>query len=311
MMRNNFLLLLAALLCLPAPRVFARPGVPPDARTAAYLEKFRADYIQSMRHHQPALLGPYYAENVRLMPEFQFTVMGKSNALAYHQAFADRFDIDGYDKKPIETLDLGTRVVELGTFTTKLTRKQTGQQYTLEGKYEHLWEKSARGELALVTEAWNYSHPVPFGDQLRFETVPAVQVAYQAHVPVNNNISFQLAALNRLMEEAFTQHDANVSSRFFTDDAMFIYSANPIHRGRQALDAFFVQHMRQLPVFEKLDCRTDRIDDLGAYVIEYASHIAIIKDGDYSGVGTGKNLRIWRREKDGSLKLFRQMAMYD
>ncbi len=311
MMRTKLLLLLVALVCLPAARVVARPGTNPDARTAAYLEKFRADYVQSVLGHQPALLGPYYAENVRLMPEFQLTVMGKGNALAYHGAFADRFDVQAYDRKAIETLHLGTRVVELGTFTTRMTQKQTGQQYTLEGKYEQLWEKSARGELALVTEAWNYSHPVAFADQLRFGTVPGVQVAYQAHVPVNNNISFQLAALNRLMEEAFTQHDANVSSRFFTDDAMFIYSANPIYHGRQALDAFLVQHMRQLPVFEKLDCRTDRIDDLGAYVIEYASHIAIIKDGDYSGVGTGKNLRIWRREQDGSLKLFRQMAMYD
>jgi ketosteroid isomerase-like protein len=113
------------------------------------------------------------------------------------------------------------------------------------------------------------------------------------------------------MEVAFTEHDANVSSRFFTDDALFIYSANPIYRGRQALDAFFVQHMREMPVFEQLDCRTDRIDDQGAYVIEYASHIAHWRNGESSGVNTGKNLRIWRREKDGSLKMFRQMAMYD
>ena len=123
MIRTKLLLLLAALVCLPATRVCARPGANPDARTVAYLEKFRADYIQSMRHNQPALLGPYYAENVRLMPEFQLTVMGKSNALAYHGAFADRFTVEGYERKAIETLHLGTRVVELGTFTTKMTRK--------------------------------------------------------------------------------------------------------------------------------------------------------------------------------------------
>jgi hypothetical protein len=46
-------------------------------------------------------------------------------------------------------------------------------------------------------------------------------------------------------------------------------------------------------------------------VIEYASHIAIIRDGEYSGVGTGKNIVIWRREKGGSLKIFRGIAMYD
>jgi ketosteroid isomerase-like protein len=311
MIRTKLLLLLAALLCLPVTRTFARPGLNPDARTVAHLAQFRADYAQSLRHKKPGLLAAYYAENVRLMPEFQLTVMGKSNALAYQGAFTDRFDVQQTDRVPLETLDLGTRVVELGTFTTTLTHRQTGRQYVLEGKYQNLWEKSGQGKPVLVTEAWNYNHPVPFADQLRFGGVPAVQVAYQAHLPVNSNISFELAALNQLMEAAFTQHDANLSSRFFSDDAAFIYSSNPIYRGRQALDAFFVQHMREMPIFEKLDCRTDRIDVLEGYVIEYASHIAHWRNGESSGVNTGKNLRIWRREKDGSLKMFRQMAMYD
>ncbi|CAA9345322.1 MAG: hypothetical protein AVDCRST_MAG56-8134 [uncultured Cytophagales bacterium] len=311
MLSTKSLLLLLALVCLPVPRTFARPGLTPDARTMAHLAQFRSDYAQSLQRKKPELLAAYYAENVRLMPEFQFTVMGKSNALAYQQAFTDRFDVQQTDRVPLETLDLGTRLAEMGTFTTTLTAKQTGRQYTLRGKYQHLWEKRETGKPLLVTEAWNYSHKVEIADQLKFADVPAVQVAYQAHLPVNSNISFELAAMNRLMEDAFAQHDARIAAQFFADDGAFLYSSNPIYRGRKELDAFFEEHMRQLPVFEKLDCRTDRIDVLEGYVIEYASHIAIIKDGDYSGVGTGKNVRIWRREKDGSLKMFRQMAMYD
>jgi ketosteroid isomerase-like protein len=304
------LLLLLALVCLPVTRTFARPGITPDARTMAHLAQFRADYAQSLQRKEPQLLAAYYAEDVRLMPEFQFTVMGKSNALAYQQAFTDRFDVQQTDRLPLETLDLGTRLAELGTFTTTLTAKRTGRQYTLRGKYQHLWEKQD-GKPVLVTEAWNYSHPVEIADQLKFTDVPAVQVAYQAHLPVNSNIRFELAALNRLMEDAFTQHDARIAAQFFTDDGAFIYSANPIYRGRKELDAFFEGHMREVPMFEQLDCRTDRIDDQGAYVIEYASHIAHWRNGESSGINTGKNLRIWRREKDGSLKMFRQMAMYD
>jgi hypothetical protein len=66
-----------------------------------------------------------------------------------------------------------------------------------------------------------------------------------------------------------------------------------------------------MPIFEKLDVRNDRIDDLGNYVIEYASHIAIIRSGDFSGVSTGKDLAIWRREPNGALKIFRHITMYD
>jgi ketosteroid isomerase-like protein len=311
MAKVKYFLLLLALHCLPVTGLFAQPDPGPDAQTAAYLAQFRADYAKSLMSHKPELIGTYYADNVRLMPEFQHTVMGKNNALAYHKAFTDRFDVQQSGREAIETLDLGTRLVELGTFTTTLTFKQTGRQYTLRGKYQNLWEKREPGKPVLVTEASNYNHQVEIADQLRFGAVPAVQIAYQAHVPVNSNISFELAALNRLMEEAFTQHDANIAARFFTDDGAFIYSSNPIYRGRKELDAFFVQHMREMPVFEKLDCRTDRIDVLDGYVIEYASHVANWRNGDSSGVNTGKNLRIWRREKDGSLKMFRQMAMYD
>ncbi len=136
-------------------------------------------------------------------------------------------------------------------------------------------------------------------------------MAYQAHVPVNSTISFELAALNQLMETSFTQHDARLHAQFYADDSMFIYSYNPIYEGREALDAFFAQHMKEMPVFEKLDNRTDRIEHLGTYIIEYASHIANWRNNESSGVSTGKNVRIWRRAPDHSLKIYRQMAMYD
>ena len=45
--------------------------------------------------------------------------------------------------------------------------------------------------------------------------------------------------------------------------------------------------------------------------MEYASHVANRRSGDHSGVNTGKNLKIWRREADGSLKIFRSIDMYE
>jgi hypothetical protein len=49
----------------------------------------------------------------------------------------------------------------------------------------------------------------------------------------------------------------------------------------------------------RLDIGNDRIEDLGNYVIEYASHMAMIRDRVFSGVFTGKDLAIWRREPNG------------
>ena len=310
-MLNKFICLLVALIYVNAINGFAQPNIKADEKSISYLKKFSSDYIKSMLDKKPEMILDYYADNIRLMPEFQKTVMKKSNALLYHKAFLSRFDILEYSRAEIEILDLGPQVVELGMFTMKMKLKSTGKEHELKGKYQNIWKRLENDKLTLITEAWNYNHATDITEHLKFEEVPAVQMAYQAHVPVNNNISFELAALCRLLEATITQHDARIWSQFYSDDATIAFSYNPIYQGRKAVDEFLEKHVSHMPVFEKLDIRNDHIDNLGDYVIEYASHVANWRNGESSGVNTGKNIRIWRRGTDGSLKIFRHIGMYD
>jgi hypothetical protein len=146
---------------------------------------------------------------------------------------------------------------------------------------------------------------------LKFGEVPGIHAALLPNVHVNNNLSFELNALNRLLDETVTQHDGNIWSQYYADDAMLIPGYHLPRRGRKEIDEYIQMHVKELPVFEELDIRNDRIDNLGAFVVEYASHIASWRNGNSSGVGLGKNIRIWRREPDHSLKVFRSMGMYD
>lgn len=307
----KYIFLIATCISINLSSALAQTRMTANEKVTAHLKKFSADYIKSRQDKNPEMLKDYYADNIRLMPEFQKTVMGKSNALSYYQAFADRFTIQACAREKIEILDMGKKVIELGLFTMSVKLKSTGKEYILKGKYQDFWEIGEDGKILLITEAWNYSHDVEIADQLRFQEVPAVNISLEAHVPVNSNISFELAALNKLLETTISEHDAKLWGRFYSDDIKYIYSAHPIVEGRKAMDEFLEKHVSGLPVFEKLDIRTDRIDTLSNYVIEYASHIAIIRNGEFSGVFTGKDIRIWRRERDGSLKTFREMAMYD
>jgi hypothetical protein len=275
------------------------------------LKKYSSDYISAMLGNKPELISPYLGDSVRLMPEFQKTVIGKGNALLYNRALLKRFEVKEMTRETIEVLDLGKRVVELGMFTMVLKFKGTDKEYRLQGKYQEFWQVAEAGSLTLVTAAWNYNHPVDIAGLLRFPEVPVTDVAMEAHLPVNSNISFELAALNHFQEMVITQHDGHLWLRFFTDDTKYIYSGNPPYSGKQEVGSFLDEHVKGLPIFEKLDIRNDRIDHLGKYVVEYASHTAIVRNGDFSGVFTGKNVNIWRREADGSLKIFREMAMYD
>ena len=246
------------------------------------------------------------------MPEFQRTVLGRDHATKYYQALTDRFAVQTYRRDVIDFLDLGTRLVETGRFTERLVGKGQAPTYDLSGKYLDLWEKTADGRLLLVTQTWNYDHQVEQGEALRFADVPAVVAAFQRRTPVTDNISLELAALGYLIEATVTLHDAPVFSRLYADDAILLPNYGPLCQGRKEIDAYVAEHFhRQLSVFEKLDIRNDRIDALDGYVIEYASHVASWKNSGWSGVNSGKNLRIWRREPDHSLKIIVQLGTYD
>ncbi|MBL0743121.1 YybH family protein [Chryseolinea lacunae] len=308
MPKIKFILLLA---CLAVMIRNAWSQTKPDEQAQAYLKQFRSDVAKSMVGKKPEAIVAYYDDNLRLMPAFQKTIVGKANVLAYRKAFASRFDVREYNMMEMDVIDLGTLVAEVGTFTQKMKLKSTGKDFDWKGKYLNLWKKQENKTLRLITEAWNYDHPTDDANQLKFADVPNEDVAVMSHVNINNNISFELAALNRLMEATVSQHDAAIWAQFYADDGMFLYSGQPLRKGKKALEDFLVEHCKGLPVFEKLDIRNDHIDHLGMYVIEYASHFAAVRSGDWSGVGLGKDLRIWRREKDGSLKIMWHIAMYD
>jgi len=303
--------MLLILMCANAVLAYAQTNnTKADEKTVAYLKQFRLAYVKSVLDKESGLLTAYYDNNVRLMVEFQKTMMGRDNVMAYHEAFYTRLESKSYTREELEILDLGTFVVEFGIFNLKATLKGTGKEYEIQGKYQNIWKKENE-KLLLITEGWNYDHRLDIGDQLRFSKIPVMDVALQAHMPITNNISFELAALNRLVEVTVSEHDAKIWPQFYSDDAIIFAQHHSILKGRNAIDEYYRQHVKELPVFEKLDVRNDRIDDLGNYVIEYASHIAIIRDGDFSGVFTGKDLAIWRRASNGSLKIFRHMGMYD
>jgi ketosteroid isomerase-like protein len=282
----------------------------PDEKVLLFLKNFNSDYARSILNKKPEILVAYFDENIRLLTEFQKTVLGKTNVALYHKIMTSKLDITSYNRAITESYDLGARITEFGNFVMKFKLKNRGKEYQLEGKYLNIWKKEDQ-RLTLVTECWNYNNEVEISEDLRFNEVPDHQTALLAHTPVNNSISFQLAALCRLQETAITQHDASIWSQFYTDDCKILTHGHEAYEGRKAIDEYISKHVKELPIFEKLDIRNDQIDDLGDYIIEYASHVANWRNGDSSGVNTGKDIRIWRREKDGSLKIFRQIGMYD
>ena len=273
------------------------------------IDLFNDKYVEMYEAEDFSIVANHYEDEVRLMPEFQATILSKANAEQYYTSFFDRFTVQKYDRKIFEVLDLGSRIFELGTFNMVLS--DVSDTINLEGKYVNIWHYKKNGQLALITEAWNYNHGVDFVEKLKFNEVPSVRMALEAHLPITDNISFEIAGLNALMERIITQQDGHLWSMFYDDEGMSLHSFVPMNIGREQIDDYLLKHAKELPVFEKLDIRTDRIDELDGYVIEYATAVANWRIDQYSGVSTSKNIRLWKRQKNGSLKILRIIAMYD
>lgn len=277
----------------------------------ALIERHRGDHARALAAGAAEACVAAFAKDVRVMPQYHDTVFGRNDAAKYYSALLGQFRVSRYDRSSMAVLNLGERLVEFGRFSQSLVRKDNGQERELEGTYMDIWSRANEGAWEVVATTWNYSQWPAFADELRFPEVPGVRVAFQAHLPIKDGLSFELGALNKLQEIAIVQGDHAVWSQFYTDDAVLLSNQGPVSAGRQEIDAYIEEHVKQMPVFEKLDIRNDRIDDLGSWVIDYASHVANWRNGDSSGVNTGKNIRIWRREPRGGLKMVCQIGSYD
>lgn len=278
---------------------------------ARALEQFRTLYSQAMVTGSAKAVIDVCDEGVRLAPEYNPTLIGRDNVAAYYAAFARRFLVKELVRRPIKAYDLGTSIVEIGGFRLAIVLRTGSQIHVLEGKYLEVWAKRSGDALALTTQTWNFDRYPEIANEFRFPELPAVRTAFEPRVPVKDSLSFELAALNKLNEVAIIQHDAGLWSQFYADDAIMLPNHHGAVQGRAMIDAYLEEHAAQFPVFEKLDIRNDRIDPAGRYVIDYASHVANWRNGDSSGVGTGKNIRIWRREPAGGLKMICQISAYD
>jgi ketosteroid isomerase-like protein len=299
--------LLGGVASTAAPR--GNTAVSPEHRAA--LDAYRSSIVRAYVDEKPDGIVRHLSETVWLLPAYQKTVLGKADAANYYQAFLKRFAVSAYDRQPIELADIGQRVIEIGRFTMTVSVRGSAETYTVAGKYLDLWEKSATGKLVLNTAAWNHDEYPKIADQLRFADVPSVHMALQARMPVAAGISLELAALQKLQESTIVQHDGKTWALFYADDAILLANHGGVVSGRKALDEYTVEHANAFPVFEKLDLRTHRIDDLREYVIEYASGVANWRVGESSGVSLGKSILVWRRESDGTLKIWRAISMYD
>ncbi|MEM6802294.1 MAG: nuclear transport factor 2 family protein [Bacteroidota bacterium] len=273
----------------------------------ADLDRFEEASVQSLLEADAALRSIFYTKESFLMAEYQKVLKEGDHIEQYYQAFLTRYKVTNYKKERIEVLDLGGWILETGRFQMELSSRSGASHESYEGKYQNLWRLEEKGDWKIFAEAWNYSHQVEDWESLSFPELGS----YNHLGSTVEGIPLEILGLNKISEEIISQHDAKRWAQLYDEAGMLLYSHSPFYQGKKAISAHLVEHVKGLPTFNRLDIGTFFIEELDEYIIELGNHEVDWSYGDRQGISRGKNIRIWKKYPNASMKIYRQAAMYD
>jgi ketosteroid isomerase-like protein len=253
----------------------------------------------------------YFERDAICMPEFQSTMKGTDAIKEYYTAILNRRQINSYNKTVSETIQLKNNIAEVGTFSIKY-KTNDGQNSNLKGKYLNIWTLQKNGTLKLKAESFGYFHNID-NPTLHVVKLSKESSDYTFVEPTQNNssLAFQLKALNTLMEKSVQTRNGNLRADFFTDDAVFMPYADSSKIGMKSIRAHLIAYNSYPVSIDTINIYNVYFEDCSNFVIEYPRFYVKWHTSDSSGVGSGKGIRIWRRENDCSLKLYREIGIHD
>ncbi len=293
--------------------VSATTPVPADERRVELLlEELRVSLVRTTIEKDVSERMKHYAPNVVSMPEYQRTLLGVDAVAKYYTEIFQRQNINAFERQITEVFNLGETVLELGTFRIEYVELGSGESLVREGKYWNVWAREAGGALKIKAETWGYFLPVNNPNTVTMEIEPLVATSPPHELDeADENLRFELHALNALMQEGVRNKDAQLRSSFYSRNAVFMPHADSTKSGLEEIQKHLVEYSRGDVVLDTVDISTFVFERAGEYVIEYPRFRVEWHVDQMSGVTSGKGIRLWRREPGGTLKIYREIATHD
>ena len=249
------------------------------------------------------------SEQAISMPEYQLTLSGRAEIELYYREIFKRQNIKTYQRRVQEFIHLGKTIVEIGTFIKEYTNSESDSLTTLSGQYWNVWA-AADGNFTLKGEAFGYFHPVAHPETF-IVTVNHLQPD-EADVLIEKEIPFELKAYNALMEKGVRNRDGTLRSGFFMEAGSFKPFADTTVTGMDQIKPFLIAYSsRGTVTIDSITCYTYDFEYGGDYLLEYDMFKVAWSRGDVSGRTEGKGIRIWKRQADHSLRLYREIGTHN
>ena len=249
----------------------------------------------------------HYTDRAISMPEYQATLTGRNDIENYYREIFRKQQITTMRRQPREFIHLRNTIIVIGTFQREFKTLTKDSLITLKGKYWHVWVPEA-GTFRIKGEAFGYFHSVDDPESL----IISADQQQPDESEIQIEAPFELKAYNALMEKGVRQRNATLRVEFFTDDAIFYPFADSAVVGMKELEPYLTAYSNRGAVsIDSVFCYTLDFEKLGDYIVEYDMFKVKWSRSDNSGRTEGKGIRIWKRQDDGSLRLFREIGTHN
>jgi ketosteroid isomerase-like protein len=243
------------------------------------------------------------------MPEYQLTLTGPIEVKAFYKEIFARQKIKAFKKNTEEIIVIDSIAIEIGTFKKEYLDSVTDSAFVQNGKYWNIWSIKSDGSLKIKGEAFGYFHPIKNADLLVVQSNN--KQPSESEVLLTKQIPIELKAYNALMEKGVRNRDGILRAEFFTDNAQFMPFADSTKKGIEKIKPYLIAYNAGTVTIDSIMVYTYDYEKIENYVIEYSMFKVKWSVPQLSGRTEGKGIRIWKRQEDNSLKLFREIGTHN
>lgn len=306
----SLLLFLAFLIgsCISSHAKEIEPGSP-EENLKEQVEKLNLQFAKALEKGDVPAMLKYYAADALIMPEYHTTLFNSKDIAGYYKRWLATTKDNRYQRTIYSVKVVDGYLLESGTFTHDFT--QEGKQpFHYSGKYIHVWRIGKKQSLTLVSEIW--------GSATWFDRA-SMPLSSEAGTPVQIT---PVKPVDKLLADSIIHNNAQVArlvkerngpafSAFYTDDAIYMPYYTPMVIGKDSIHSYYVKHEDPAVTIDDVQINMSRMLPAGDYILVNGFYNVKWRAGENSGLVTGKSINIWKREKDGKLRLYWQMTNHD
>ncbi|NAS11144.1 Cif family virulence factor [Poritiphilus flavus] len=263
-------------------------------------DRERKVFFDALKNQNEDDLRNYIHPNGIFMLEYQKTLKGHEQILAYYEKVFDEYKIVALNPLIEEVIELPGYKIEIGLFSQKIKSPRLKEPFQQNGKFWCIW-KETTGGYKLYAYAQGYHREL---------TQEEYVVVDKGIVPANNG-NLELRAYAAYGEKAIKNWDAQMRIDLYAEDAIFYPFADKAKVGLEVLKPY-------LKDYHKGDVEIDHIKVLPYeyvyledHILEYSLFEVDWRFKENSGTNEGKGIRLWKRQPDNSLKIYRHIGLHN